>query len=158
MIAMAVLMVGATGMVGLQRQSSFFMADSRQATRAAAFAQDLASQIELWDYTDPRLANASTANDANPTDGFETGGVPPADHGEADLTLGGAIWTGLPSDLLAANGMERYWNVSYGDDLNANGVPDGVRVAVIVRWRPGGASTWRKAVYFVIKPNPADFL
>jgi hypothetical protein len=138
------------------------MADARQATRAAGFGQDLAAQIELWDYTDARLANTSTANDANPTDGVEfdagkPGWVAP-DHGEADLTLGGTTWTGLPQALLLDNGMERYWSVSYLDDANGNGTADAARVTVIVRWRPAGARTWRHATFFVIKPNPADFL
>ena len=34
MIAMGVLMIGAAGLVGLQRQSNFFMGDSRRTTRA----------------------------------------------------------------------------------------------------------------------------
>ncbi len=159
MIAMGVLMLGAAGAAGLQRQSMYFMADSRQATRAGAFAQDLASQVELWEYDDPRLVNTDAGNDANPTEGLELDApaVTP-DHGEADLTLGGTTWTGLPAALLTDNGMERYWNVSYADDSNANGVPDAARVAVIVRWRPGGATTWRFATFFVVKPNPADFL
>lgn len=159
MIAMGVLMVGAAGAAGLQRQSMFFMADSRQATRAGAFAQDLAAQIELWQYDDPRLSNTATTNDADPADGFELDAPTIApDHGEADLTLGGTTWTGLPNELLLANGMERYWNVAYVDDSNTNGRPDAVRVTVIVRWRPGGAGSWRSAAFFVVKPNPADFL
>ena len=159
MVAMAVLMLGAAGAASLQRQSSYFMADAREATRASAFAQDLVAQIELWDYTDPRLANTSTTNDASPTDGFEfdstSSGFVAPDHGEADL---GATWTGLPQQLLLDNGMERYWNVSYGDDSNANGVPDAVRVTVVVRWRPAGATFWRYTTFIVVKPNPADFL
>jgi Tfp pilus assembly protein PilV len=159
MAAMAVLMIGAAGAASLQRQSMFFMADARQATRAGAFGQDLVAQIELWEYGDPRLANTSTANDADPTDGFELDAPTVApDHGEADLTLGGKTWTGLPGALLQDNGMERYWNVAYVDDANANGTSDGVRVTVIVRWRPGGATTWRYATFFVVKPNAADFL
>jgi hypothetical protein len=172
MAAMFVLMVGAAGAAGLNTQSMFFMADSRQATRAGGFAQDLAAQIELWDYADPRLANTSTANDADPT--FELELDHPAtptplrrtlaqmavapDHGEADLTLGGAAWTGMPNGLLVINEMERYWSVSYVDDANGNGQPDGVRVAVIVRWAPAHSRSWRFATFFVVKPNPADFL
>lgn len=156
LFAMSVLMVGAAGATGLQRQAMFYMADSRQATRAGAIAQDLTTQIELWDYDDPRLANTTTTNDASPMDGLNVD-VPAVlpDHGEADL---GATWTGLPVDTLAANGMERYWSVAYVDDANGNGQPDAVRVAVIVRWRPGGATFWRTATFFVVKPNPADFL
>lgn len=159
MVAMAVLMVGAAGAASLQRQSAFFMADARQATRASGFGQDLVAQIELWEYDDPRLANTSTANDAAPTDGLELD-VPAVapDHGEADLTLNGTTWTGLPQQLLIDNGMERYWSVSYGDDANGNGTPDAARVTVVVRWRPAGAGVWRFATFFVVKPNTADFL
>ena len=162
MIAMGVLLVGAAGLIGLQRQTMLFMADSRQATRAACFAQDLASQIELWDYADTRLANTNTANDADPTAGMETdvgssSWVTP-DHSDAEIPDTDPNWTGLKSDMLVANGMERYWNVSSGDDLNANGVADALRVAIIVRWRPGGARSWRYATFFVVKPNPADML
>lgn len=159
MIAMGVLMLGAAGAATLQRQSMFFMADARQATRAGAIAQDMVAQIALWDYADARLANTTTANDADPTLGLEDD-VPAVapDHAEADLTLGGTTWTGLPNDTLLANGMQRYWSVSYGDDANGNGVPDAVRVTVIVRWRPAGARSWRYTTFFVVKPNPADFL
>jgi type II secretory pathway pseudopilin PulG len=174
MIAMGVLLIGAAGLIGLQRQSMFLLADSREATRAAAFAQDLATQIELWDYSDPRLVNTNTANDADPTAGFESDTpTQPPDHGEADLIVGGdrTTWTGLPVngvdpvavvDPNLSNGkIERYWNVSYVDDVNGNGIWDSVRVAIIVRWKPAGRGadgTWRVAAFFVVKPNPAEML
>ncbi|MBK9516516.1 MAG: prepilin-type N-terminal cleavage/methylation domain-containing protein [Anaeromyxobacter sp.] len=165
MAALGILMIGATGMVALTHQSTFFMADSRRASRAASFGQDLVSQIELWDYTDPRLANVQTANDGDVGDSAYAfqGSQDPiadglADHGEADL---GADFAGLPDDLLRVNyDMQRYWNVTSLDDYNANGVPDGVRVAVIIRWRVGGAnnavSSWRRAVFMTMKINTAD--
>lgn len=158
MFAMAVLMVGAAGLAGLQRQSAFFMGDGRRAARAAAFGQDLVNQIELWDYADGRLSNASTKNDGDLGDSagaFESTADPIAagiaDHGEKDL---GASFTGLAADALRANGMERFWNVATPDDANGNGVPDALRVAVIVRWPAHGG--WRKAVFMVTKINPAD--
>jgi type II secretory pathway pseudopilin PulG len=155
MAAMAVLMIGAAGLVGMQKQSTFFLADARRTTRATAIAQDLLNQIELWDYTDPRLANTNTANDADVGDSaglFETQATPPFDHAEADL---GAGWPGVPTSVLTANRMERYWNVSYSlDDFNGNGVPDAVRIAVIVRWQVG--TSWRKFVMVSTKVNPAD--
>lgn len=160
MIAMGVLMIGASGLVGLQRQSNFFMGDSRRTTRASMFAQDLVNQIELWDYEDPRLSNASSTNDADVGDSQEAmaytadpvaSGL--ADHGEADL---GAGWVGMPRDLLVANGMERYWNVADGDDTNGNGLVDAKRIAVIIRWRAG--TSWRRSVFMVTKINTADSL
>lgn len=157
-MAMGIVMIGAAGLVGMHKQSTFFMGDSRRTTRAAAFAQDLVTQVELWGYDDPRLANTTGDNDADLGDSAETlaADVPSItpDHGEADLTLGGTTWTGLPQELLAANQMERYWNVADGGDTNANGIADAKHVAVMVRWRAGG--TWRKTVFMVTKVNGAD--
>jgi hypothetical protein len=158
MVAMGVLMIGAAGMVGLHRQSNFLISDARRTTRAASFAQDLVNQIELWDYTDPRLVNNAAANnDADLGDSsfaFQKPGAPPADHGELDLTLGGTTWVGLPKSLLDDNGMERYWNVAYVDDSNGNGTWDAVRIAVIVRWPV--ASGWRRIVFMTTKVNGGD--
>ncbi len=160
MIAMGVLMIGASGLVGLQRQSNFLMGDSRRTTRASMFAQDLVNQIELWDYDDPRLANTSATNDASVGDADEAmaftadpvaSGL--ADHGETDLA---ANWAGLPKELLEANQMERFWNVADGADANGNGVPDAKRIAVVIRWPAGG--TWRRTVFMVTKINTADML
>jgi Tfp pilus assembly protein PilV len=160
MLAMAVLFIGAAGVVGVQRQSGIFLGDARKITRAAAYANDLATQIQLWDFDDPRLANPNVANDADVGDSsfqFQALETPPFDHGEADLVAGGKVWTGLSVDFLQANGMERYWNVSYTDvDTNGNAIPDAVRVAVIVRWRSDGA--WRRIVVPVVKVNPAERL
>lgn len=170
MIAMGVIMVGAAGLIGLSRQSTFLMADSRKTTRAAAFAQDLVNQIELWDFDDPRLVNAVPDNDADVGDGafaLQVSDDPLADklvdHGEDDLKAGGKEWAGLPSGLLTANGMQRFWSVTYLDDYNLNGVPDAIRVAVIIRWpvaakdpaKPVG-SLWRRLVFTTVKINPGD--
>jgi hypothetical protein len=155
--SMAVVMIGAAGLAGMHTQSQAFLGDSLRLGRATAVAQDLMSQVESWDYTDPRLANASTANDADLGDvsgRFLTEATPPFDHREADLTAGGAVWNGLGREALESAGMERYWNVSYVDDANGNAVPDAVRVAVIVRWPQGGA--WRRVVFVTAKVNPGD--
>jgi Tfp pilus assembly protein PilV len=174
MVAMAVLLTGAAGLVGLQRQTNFLMSDARQATRAAAFAQDLAAQIELWEYTDPRLSNTNLTNDADPTSGLEMAcpAVAP-DHADGDKEPDAQHkWTGLPTQQLTDAGMERYWSVSYGDDGNANAIPDAVRVTVIVRWHPNSVGAvvcppdathpnfggWRYTTFMVVKPNPADYL
>jgi len=177
LIAMGVLMTGAVGLVGLNNMALRLDSDGRRLTRASAIAQDLASQIALWPYTDARLSNAVTTNDDNIGDttfalqkpGTANGLV---DHGgfdatgrvEPDLTLGGTTWYGIPSDELVNAGFERYWNVSFNDpakagallDYNGNGVADAMRVAVIVRWQAGGG--WRRIVVLVTKPNPAEGL
>ncbi|HEY6005764.1 MAG TPA: hypothetical protein VIV57_22980 [Anaeromyxobacter sp.] len=158
LLAMGILLTGAAGVVAIQRQATFYLGDARRITRATAFAGDLATQIQLWDFDDPRLANSVTANDGDVGDSadlFEIQATPPADHGEADLTLGGRAWTGLSQELLLLNGMERYWNVSFSNvDANANGVPDAMRIAVIVRWQAAGG--WRRIVIPLVKVNPAE--
>ncbi len=170
MTAMAVMLIGASGVAGLTTTGLAMDGDARKLTRATALAEDLANQIALWPYADARLANPVAGND---DDLGDTAGAldlladpsTVVDHGEADLTAGGAIYNGIPSPLpadLQANGFQRYWNVSFNDpaapgatlDDNKNGVADAMRVAVIVRW-PHGAG-WRKVVVLVTKPNPAD--
>lgn len=158
MLAMAVLTFGATGVTAIHRQSQSYLGDARKITRAAAFAGDLVTQIQLWDFDDPRLANANPANDVDLGDTtlqFELQDPPPADHGEADLNAGGRVWTGVPGALLDQNGMQRYWNVSYDAvDSNGNVIFDAVRIAVIVRWRAGIG--WRRIVLPMVKVNPAE--
>lgn len=157
MIAMAVMIVGVTGLVGLSRQGLRLNAEGRRLTSAVGVAQDLAQQIETWEYLDPRLGNTSTANDADYADAaLEFENEAPADapdHAEADLEKDGTKWLGIPGDTLTTLGYQRFWNVAEIDDQNANGVPDGKRIAVIVRWQPQG-DTWRRVVLHVAKLNP----
>jgi hypothetical protein len=161
MMAVSLLLIGALGGIAIHRQSQQYLGDARKITRASTIAGDLATQIQLWDFDDPRLVNTNTANDADVGDStlqFQALDVPPADHGEADLDAAGRGWTGHPvknDPILAANAMERYWNVSLNNvDENANGVPDAMRIAVIVRWRSEGG--WRRIVIPLVKVNPAD--
>ena len=156
MMAVMVLLVGAVGVLGLHRVGVTVNGDARRMTRATAIAQDLLSQIETWPYDDTRLANKTSANnDADIGDtayAFE-GATAPADHGESDLTLGGAVFSGVPAAGLTG-GYERYWNVAYLDDSNGNNVSDGMRIAVVVRWPQG--SGWRRVVLLGLKRNPAE--
>jgi hypothetical protein len=166
MVAMAILLIGAMGMMGLHSTGIRIQNESREITRATAIAQDLMTQIQSWEYADARLANGNTANDADVGDDAQAFGVygstPPADHGEADLTAGGGAWNGIPTASLATGGFERYWNVTTTDgtgaliDSNANGVADGMRIAVIVRWPQG--QTWHRVVLHGFKVNPEDRL
>lgn len=158
MIALLVVLLGAMGMLGLHNTGQRMNGDALRMTRATAIAQDLLNQIETWPYGDPRLANASPTNDAaigDPDFQFESPGAPLFDHGEASLTLGGAAWLGIPTAEVSGGGYERYWNVSYtGVDTNSNGIPDAVRIAVVVRW-PSGPG-FRRVVLLSVKPNPAE--
>jgi type II secretory pathway pseudopilin PulG len=163
MVAMVVLLVGALGMMSLHSTGVRMQNESREITRATAIAQDLLNQIQSWEYADARLANANTTNDLDVGDDAQLfsapGTTPPFDHAEADL---GAGWTGIPAAGLAAGGFERYWNVSTTDrtgaliDAGGNGVADGMRIAVIVRWPQGG--TWHRVVLHGFKVNPEDRL
>lgn len=167
MAAMCVMLIGAAGVAGLNTMGLRFDSDGRRITRATAIAQDLAQQIALWPFTDPRLTNAVTGNDDNLGDArFElertadVSGL--VDHAEADLTAGGTLWHGIPTGEMQGGEYERYWSVSFNDpanpgallDANANMVPDGMRVAALVRWRHG--PTWRRIVVHTVKVNPAD--
>jgi Tfp pilus assembly protein PilV len=166
MVAMVVLLVGALGMMTLHSTGLRLQNESREITRATAIAQDLMNQIQSWEYADARLANANATNDRDVGDYAQLfnvhGTTPPYDHAEADLTAGGASWTGIPTAGLSAGGFERYWNVSTTDgggaliDAGGNGVADGMRVAVIVRWPQGG--TWHRVVLHGFKVNPEDRL
>jgi Tfp pilus assembly protein PilV len=160
MVATVVLLVAALGMLGLHATGVRLEGQAREITRATTIAQDLLAQIQLWEYDDPRLANASTSNDLDFADtavAFEAeGSTPPYDHAEADLSSAAYDWNGLPASALAQGRFERYWNVAEPDDANANGNPDGRRVAVIVRWPRG--SGWHRIVLVGFKVNPQDRL
>jgi Tfp pilus assembly protein PilV len=156
MIAVALLVIAAVGVAQMARASTALNADARRITRATAIAQDLLGQIETWDYDDARLVNTVTGNDADYGDGsqkFEGATGFTVEHAEADLTLNGLDWNGLPPEALAAGGYERYWNVAEPDDRNSNGIADGKRIAVIVRW-PHGAG-FRRLVLYTAKVNPS---
>jgi prepilin-type N-terminal cleavage/methylation domain-containing protein len=165
MVAMVVLLVGAIGMVSLHSTGVRLQGEAREVTRATAIAQDLMNQIQTWEYADARLANANASNDADPSDDAGAfalyGTTPPFDHAEADLTAG-RPWTGIPTAALATGGFERYWNVSTNNpdgtliDTAGNGVADGMRVAVIVRWLQG--ASWHRVVLHGYKVNPGDRL
>lgn len=157
MVALAIVLIGTAGLLSLHGQGQKMNADAMRMTRATTIAQDLLAQIETWAYTDPRLANVNASNDAtlgDPLFAFEDlASVPPFDHDEASVLLG--PWTGIAAADLAPGHYQRYWNVAYPDDLNANGRPDNVRIAVIVRFQSGG--TFRRVVLLAVKRNPLDW-
>jgi prepilin-type N-terminal cleavage/methylation domain-containing protein len=171
MIAMAIIAIAAVGMVSLNAMGARMDGEARRVTRATAIAQDLLTQVvQVWPYTDGRLANSNTANDldigdtqfkleqdGDPLSYTDTSGQP--DHGEADLTAGGTTWLGLQAADI--QGYQRYWSVSSRNladggnlDANGNGVADAVQVAAIVRFQVG--ASWRRVVVLGVKPNPAD--
>ncbi len=161
-LAMAILLIGATGMVGLHMQGLRMEGDARRITRATAIAQDLMDQISTWPWADPRLGTATAVETTmldtlgDPTFAFEHSTTPTASFSDAGgaLTQGSTTWNGIPLSDTQAQGYERYWNVAYADDSNANGVPDAARIAVIVRY-PAGVG-YRRVVLLGSKLNPAE--
>jgi hypothetical protein len=166
MVAMVILLVGALGMLTLHSTGLRLQGEAREITRATSIAQDAMNQIQNWEYADVRLANTNVANDRDVGDDAQLfnvyGATPPFDHAEADLTAGGAGWTGIPTAALSTGGFERYWNVTTSNadgtpiDSGGNGLVDGMHIAVIVRWPQGG--TWHRVVLHGFKVNPEDRL
>lgn len=158
MMATGVLLIGAMGAISAHKFGLQTNADARKLTRASAIAQDLVDQIALWPWGDPRLANTVTSNDADLGDtasAFESD-PPPADHGEADLTAGGAAFAGVSqAEIQDGTRFERFWNVALRDDVDGDGVFDLARIAVVVRW-PTGDGRYRRIVAFTAKFNPAE--
>ncbi len=159
MVAMFVLLVGATGAMTLFSQGQRLHLDARHMTRATAIAQDLLTNIEQWPYDIDAgpLVNTQPLNDTNIGDigyHFEASADPIADnladHGEADLPLS---FTGLPAAALGTD-YQRFWNVA--TPLNATGGRDAISIAVVVRWRVvAGGDSWHRLTMISVKPNPA---
>jgi Tfp pilus assembly protein PilV len=136
MIAMGVILIGFLGMMGTNNLGGKLNSSARTMTRATAIAQDLVEQIGLWSYNDPRLAD----------------GV----HTEADLTLGNATWSGIPTAVVRDGvPFTRTWTVTRTDDVDGNGTPDNARVVINVTGTSGVSGTGSVTLYLV-KKNPAE--
>ncbi len=141
MIAMVVVAIGAAGTIAVNAHMASRNGEARRITEATGIAQDMVENMAGWAWDDPRLADTDTGNNADLGDTarlFE-GSTFVADHGEADLTLNGANWTGLP----ARGDFQRYWNVA--------AVGTQRRIAVIVRWPSG--SGWKRVVSFTSRAD-----
>jgi prepilin-type N-terminal cleavage/methylation domain-containing protein len=162
LLAASILLIGAIGMLSLHVHGLRLEGDSRRITRATAIAQDLMDQIAIWPWGDPRLGTATQldasqlATLGDPTRAFEAATPPTASFsdGNGGLTTSGTTWNGIPLSSTQAAGYERYWNVAYVDDSNGNGVPDAVRIAVIVRYPV--TMGFRRVVLMGTKANPAE--
>jgi prepilin-type N-terminal cleavage/methylation domain-containing protein len=160
MLAVSIMLIGATGIAGLYTTGVRMNGNARRVTRATAIAQDLLNNIALWPYTSTALQNTSVTNDTDIADSalnFESSSDPVgdgiADHGEADLTALGTGWYGIPAAQLGGE-YERYWNVAT-IDTNGDGTSDAIEVAVIVRWRQG--TGWRRIVLLGAQNNPVGY-
>jgi type II secretory pathway pseudopilin PulG len=156
MLAMAVLLVGAMGLLSLHAFGLQMNDRARVMTRATAIAQDLLDQMQTWDYlSDPRLVDPGGDPTAySDPDGAFEGPVSASmyDHEEAELETTGPSWNGIPSAAVQQLGFTRYWNIA-AVDTDVNGALSGIRVAVIVRWTQGGAG--RRIVLVGFLRNPA---
>ncbi len=145
MIAMAVLLIGALGLMGMFTHGVRLNGDARRLLRAGTIAEDLINTVQTRPYgdavTQALLDNALKANDADIADTqlkFTTSADPVADgladHDETTLDGLGAAWTGIPKGELGD--YERYGNVAILDATGHNSI-DSVQIAAIVRWRYG---------------------
>ena len=167
MVAMAILVIGTVGFVGLHRAGAAMNGEARIVTRATALAQDLVDQMQLWDFTnDPRLVNTTTTNDPvfnDPQGCLERPQAawsscspdPTPDHQESELESQAApyTWLGVKSATAGQLGFTRYWSVAEVD-RDANGALNAKRVAVIVRWQWNGL--WRRVVLVTALQNPSN--
>lgn len=108
LVASVVFLAGLTGLLGALVQARGATGQARRLMQATDVANDLAEQIQLWDFNDPRLA-ASPADCAN--DPMDSSGklLKPGTsdytsykacmHGELMLTLGGARFGGLANPV-----------------------------------------------------------
>lgn len=68
MIAAVVFLVGLAGLLGALVQARNATGQARRLMQATDVANDLAEQIQLWDVTDPRLADSPSACASDPLD------------------------------------------------------------------------------------------
>jgi Tfp pilus assembly protein PilV len=131
MLATMVILIGFLGIMAVNKIGVFMNGNARSVTRASAIATDLVEQIGLWSYDDARLSTGT--------------------HAEADLVLGGATWSGIPTAVVRDGvPFTRTWSVTRVDDVDGNGIWDGARIAIDVT---GGRST---VVLYTYKKNPAE--
>jgi hypothetical protein len=172
MIAMSVLLIGLGGFASLQalivRANHF----SKRMAQGSAMAADLAQNVKLWSYNDPRLAALATVKDldapavkGNWDMGREEKAAVTAQFsekaGDPNASNPGALATnyqGLSGDIDEDGQLDfiRYWNV-YDTDLTNDGTPNGKLVQIIVRWKEPGYG-FRQVTSVAFKLNPSAML
>lgn len=104
LIAAVVFLVGLAGLLGALVQARGATGQARRLMQATDVANDLAEQIQLWDFNDPRLAPNAALCAEDPLDKdhklFEPGSAAynayvACMHDEVMLRLGGASFGGL---------------------------------------------------------------
>ena len=162
MIASAVMLIGLLGLAGLQIVGLRANNLGKRMAQASLLAQDLAQNMQIWSYSDPRLVpqndvtlhgNTNAPGIAKYWDLTNSDVLVSNVDGSAltfDYTDGGAGATQLnqlaagysgvrsPTDSSLPAGeqviFQRYWNV-YNIDLTGSGTPQGRLVQIVVRWK-----------------------
>lgn len=108
LIASVVFLVGLSGLLGALVQARSATGQARRLLQATDVANDLAEQIQMWKFTDPRLVVSGDPCGKDPLDkdrvllkpgSSEYSAYRACMHGEVMLTLGGAKYGGLPSPI-----------------------------------------------------------
>ncbi|MFL5380593.1 MAG: hypothetical protein ACJ787_21965 [Myxococcales bacterium] len=180
MTASAVMLVGLLGLASLQvvgvRSNHF----GRHLAQASSLAQDLAENIQRWDYADSRLT-PGTVRSWNVNDSASTSAVdvewdmgrgdvathpdgsayradfsdkPSDSNARASSTLATA-YTGLSTDTDGDSVPDyvRYWNVW---STSFDGVaPTGKTIQIVVRWKEPNLG-WRETTASTFKPIPSQ--
>jgi type II secretory pathway pseudopilin PulG len=114
LIAAVVFLVGLAGLLGALVQARGATGQARRLMQATDIANDLAEQIQLWDFNDPRLVanDVLCANDPLDKNGVllkrgspEYTAYVACMHGELMLKLGGAKFGGLPGTTVGSPGV-----------------------------------------------------
>lgn len=186
MVAAVVMLIGMLGLAGLQVVGMRANNVAKRMAQASLLAQDLAQNMELWQYTDARLIpqnNPALQTDTNSAAiaafwDLKNTEAPTAADGSAlqfDYADGPApAGTALMTDQLAADyqgvqgpvdtslpGTEqviftRYWNV-YNVDLAGTGSPQGKLVQIVVRWKEPNFG-FRSVTHSFFKYDPTGFI
>lgn len=166
MISLTIVSVGMLGLANMHVLAGVASSSGRKNSQATAIAHDLMQQVDLWDYSDPRLEDRNPANNstlipprapdaalgdeekADFVDGDATGGV-----ATASSSLGGSSFSGIPREQLP-HGFQRLWTVK-DVDTDGDGTSNFKAIALTVRWQEEGRpGAWRSATFFSSKFNP----
>ena len=179
MIASVIMLVGLLGLAALQVVGARANNVGKRMAQASLLAQDLAQNMQLWQYTDGRFTpqlHTGVYNDTNASDisqywntGRAASPTPQFDFTDSGDTAGAsqinqlaANYEGVlsPTDptLPAAEQtlFSRYWNV-FLIDLSGSGTAQGKLVQVVVRWKEPALGGYRQVTTSFYKYDPTQF-
>jgi prepilin-type N-terminal cleavage/methylation domain-containing protein len=184
MVASAVMLIGLLGLAGLQITAMRSNNVGKRMAMASLLAQDLAQNVQIWDYTDARLAtpnHPTTLTDTNVSeiakywdlrnsqalvsnvDGSSvTFDFTDGPSGGSQVNQLASNYSGIlsPVDASLPAGeqvvFQRYWNV-FNLDLSGTGSPQGKLIQIIVRWKEANLG-YRQVNASFYKYDPSQFL